>query len=243
MSYYRSSSPSSRRVVYPERSSTGTIYDPYAPRTTHHVSPRSSNERVVPISTQTFINAAPISSSSRTTGHYDSYSGRPRRSTLTETDPRRPSVTTSYQPSRFRPAVVQSAIDRPPSPLGYSSQTIDRDYYITPAVSAPSRREHREHKKLYSVDDGKAARLVADIDTPNTSRRKDSTERGGYRSSGLGGNRKGYHLNGPLVRAADKNDDYGYSYTDAAGMYRDTEPRWRARRGSAEATGRRDRLS
>ncbi|TKA73249.1 hypothetical protein B0A49_06154 [Cryomyces minteri] len=152
-------------------------------------------------------------------------------------------VTTSYQPSRFRPAVVQSAIDPPPSPLGYSSQTIDRDYHITPAVSAPSRREHREHKKLYSVDDGKAARLVADIDTTNTSRRRDSTERGGYRSSGLGGNRKGYHLNGPLVRAADKKDDYGFSYTDAAGMYRDTEPRWRARRGSAEATGRRDRLS
>ena len=54
----------------------------------------------------------------------------------------------------------------------------------------------------------------------------DRSDRGGYRSSGIGGGRSGYNLNQPLVRQNAENDYDGYEYTDRREqMYRDTVPR------------------
>ncbi|KAF2843400.1 hypothetical protein M501DRAFT_985517 [Patellaria atrata CBS 101060] len=233
--HYRPSSPRGRHhITVPERSSTGTFptYDPYYDTRSPqgYTSPRSG---VVPISTQTFVNSA--SGASRAATVYNPYSTRPRRSTLTEADNahrRSSSLVPPALPSRSRP-IVQTSIERPSSPLARSWDS--RDAFVTPASSGPKRE-----RKVYSIDDGKAYRVN---DNDADSHWKDSErERGGYRSSGQGPSRKGYHLNGPLVRpspgVAGVNDDY-YSYTDPATMYKETEPVWRRRRGSVD--GRRER--
>ncbi|KAK4989229.1 hypothetical protein LTR28_001620, partial [Elasticomyces elasticus] len=185
MSHYRPSSPGGRRIVNPARASDSWTTDPYYAQRGHYVSPRSSNERVIPLSVTTYVNPTPTAS--RPTERYDAYSGRPRRSTLTDST-RAPIAVANNLSSRSRPAVVQGATQaRPPSPLSRSalSKERDRDYYVLPASSAAPRREH---KKIYSVDDGKS-RLVMDVDIEPAQHhnRGDSTERGGYRSSGLGG--------------------------------------------------------
>ncbi|KAK8209031.1 hypothetical protein M8818_003995 [Zalaria obscura] len=225
MSHHRSRSPGSRRLHNQARATDSWITDPYYSSRSYG-SPRSSNERVIPISTQTFINPPP--SITRPSERYEAYAGRPRRSTLTETRP-----PTTHHSSRAKPNVIHSGSDRPRSPLPRTSNHHDRDYYVTPATSAAPRIEH---KKVYSVDDSNKTRLVADIDLNSSQRpsRRESVERGGYRSSGS--HKKAYHLSGPVARVNDGSGDENpsYSYTDAAGMYRDTEPRWRARRGSVD---------
>lgn len=225
MSYPRSSSPGGRRLGHATRLSDG--YYPSA--ASAYTSPRSSGERVVPISTSTFVTR-------------DAYSGRPRRSTLTE--PSRPTAaptqttTTAHAHAhpRSRPAVIQSSHDRPQSPsspLGYPTRSFD--YYAVPASSSSSHKDH-SHKKLYSIDGGGKSRLVADIDintTHGSSHRRHSVDRNPTHPSSSHHRHKAYHLSGSSSRKPDP--EQGYSYTDPAAMYRDTEPRWRHRQGSVEA--------
>ena len=116
-----------------------------------------------------------------------------------------------------------SASEKPASP--YKSRTLEAEpHYILPASSSSSRRDHH---RTYSAGNTDAGRYLTD--------ERDRLERGGYRSSGVGGGRQGYNLNVPLVRQPkDKDDrDYGYEYTDRKEqMYRDTAPRLRQRRES-----------
>ncbi|GAB7359730.1 hypothetical protein MBLNU230_g6905t1 [Neophaeotheca triangularis] len=233
MSYHRTSSPGGRRIQNPARLSD-SFTDPYYSQrhTTSYGNPRTSTDRVYPGATQSYSTHAPPTSSGRGSDRYDSYTGRPRGNSLLEQRSNVPPTT--QLPSRARPTIVQNDGGRPSSPVNRSH---DKDYYLTPA-HAPRKSEH---KKVYSVDDG-AAKLVADVDVGSDKektrrKRRDSEERGGYRSSGSGRS-KGYHLNGPLVRTEKHlNDDEGYSYTDPASMYKDTEPRWRPRRGSVDRGG------
>ena len=254
MSYNRQLSPGGRRIQNPGRVSDG-LTDPHRhDRHNSYTSPRSSGG-VIPISTQTYVNLPSSSTtSSRPEPRFDSYSGRPtdtysgrpRRSSLVDTS--RGSVSSVAQvPSRSRPNVIQSDLARPSSP---QKSNRDKEYYVQSASSKEPRKT--EHKKLYSVSDGNA-NLVADVNIPaggeRHHRRRDSDngERGGYRGSGSidkDRGRQGYHLNGPSVRSKEKSidDDDAYSYTDAAAMYRETEPRWREReirprRGSVDRGG------
>lgn len=144
---------------------------------------------------------------------------------------------------------MQNDLGRPASPL---KTTREKEYYVTPASSKEPRKT--EHKKLYTVDDG-SAKLVADVDLPvgqdreKPRRRRDSVDRGAYKVPGLttekekDRGRRSYHPSGgQSSKARDKSidDDDAFSYTDAAGMYRDTEPRWRdarPRRGSMDRGG------
>ena len=223
MSYYpqkRGSSPGSRKLQIPARSSTGTFAsDPYAgysrsPVRENYASPRSSvSGGVIPISTETYV-TYPDSPSSRTAG---SLSGRPRRSTMTETSPTSLTV-------RPRPTTVlqDGAVDRPRSPLprGY-----DREVYVKPA-QAPK----REQTRLYSVGDNKSAQLIAETETDPRDSRYFDTERESGRE------RHGYHLTGSN-RPRDIDDGAYSYYSDPAVMYQDTEPRWR-RRDSVDRTPR-----
>ncbi|KAI4137662.1 MAG: hypothetical protein L6R39_007166 [Caloplaca ligustica] len=161
----------------------------------------------------------------------DDYVVRPRRLTL---DPdaagaRRPLnvVAPSSDNRSSRPVITTS--DRPPSPLSKPARTRpDEPYYLQPASSA--RHEHRRNYSAGSADPGGDGR--------------ERTERGGYRSSGIGGGRSGYNLNQPLVRQSEDRDRGGYEYTDRREqMYRDTEPRPRPRRDSYTGGGRERPLS
>lgn len=245
MSYHRPLSPGGRRIQNPARVSD-SFSDPYYTQSRHnsYTSPRTS-VGVIPISSQTYVNLPSTSTTreTRPSDRYDSYSGRPRRSSLI--DPHRSSVPSVNQlPSRSRPTVVQNDVVRPTSPLKTTS-TREKEYYITPASSKEPRKT--EHKKLYSVDDG-TAKLVADVDIPaggdrHHRRRNSGVDRGGYKSSGTDKDRgrRDYYQEKPK-RSRDKSidDADAYSYTDAAGMYRDTEPRWREsrpRRGSMDRGG------
>jgi hypothetical protein len=224
MSYHRASSPGSRRLAHPARLSDG--YYP-APTSAVYASPRSSGERIVPLSTTTFVTR-------------DAYSGRPRRSTLTE--PSRPIAqlstanTTLPVHSRSRPAVIQSSHNRtrsPANPHGYSTSARTPDYYAVPATS---HKDH-SHKKLYSIDGGGKSRLVADIDintSHGSSHRRNSVDRHSDRHLSSHHRHKAYHLSGSSTRKPE--NDQGFSYTDPAGMFKETEPRWRHRAGSVEAT-------
>ncbi|KAK3051573.1 hypothetical protein LTR09_007228 [Extremus antarcticus] len=249
MSYNRQLSPGSRRLANPARASD-SLTDPYRyERNSSYQSPRTSaGGGVIPISTQTFVNYPPAASNStsRPDQRVDPYTGRPRRSSLV--DAQRGSVSSTALPSRSRPTVVQTDFARPASPQ--KSSTRDKEYYITPASSKEPRKV--EHKKLYSVDNGQAS-LVADVDLPTGSgrhhrrRESDGGERAPYKNLASDRDndrgRRGYHMNGP-AKSKDKSieDDDAYSYTDAAGMFRDTEPRWREpqtrpRRGSVDRGG------
>ncbi|SMY22529.1 unnamed protein product [Zymoseptoria tritici ST99CH_1A5] len=247
MSYnHRPLSPGGRRIANPNRLSDNSL-DPnyYTSRHSTYASPRASTG-VIPISTQTFINVPPPQAA-RPVSTYDSYSGRPRRSSLVDGQ-RGTTTTTTHLPSRTRPNIVQTEVIRPASPVKTSRE---KDYYITPAISQEPARTVT-HKKLYSVDDN-GARLVADVNLPvpaggeRNHKRRNSVDRSGYRSSGVSERerdrgRRGYHANGTSNKPRDTSidDEDAYSYTDPASMYRDTEPRWREprpRRGSVDRNG------
>ncbi|KAF2398038.1 hypothetical protein EJ06DRAFT_558445 [Trichodelitschia bisporula] len=222
--HYRSSSPGSRKLAIPGRSSTGGFgpaYDPYYTSSysrspvDDYATPRSavlergsglmplpSNLHVPPPSSS--IRSASTSRSAST----DIYSGRPRRSTLTGADGR----------SRV-PAAVPG---RPSSPLART--------YVEPIKGSSS--GGRGHRKVYSIDDGKTARLIEDRDLdPRSSRSYVPSDRD--RDYG----RAPYRPPPPPVRS--EVDETGYSYTDPAAMYKDTEPRWRAPQGSLDGSSRR----
>lgn len=202
MSYHRPLSPGGRRIQNPARASDSFI-DPYT-QSRHNsyttTTPRTSG--VIPLSTQTFVNhPAPQSARERPAERLDPYTGRPRRSSLVDTQ-RGSAPAVTQLPSRSRPTVVQNDV-RPASPL-----KVVKDYYITPATTE---KPLRNHKKLYSVDDG-SAKLVADVDISvgqgqdreqRHHRRRESVERpsGAYRG-GLTAEkdkdrgRREYHANG-----------------------------------------------
>jgi hypothetical protein len=233
MSYNRTLSPGGRRLTNPARASDSNFDPYYSQRHSVYASPRASTDRVIPISSQTYLNPPSTTSASASTSRlapgYDAYSGRPRRSSMLENTR---NGSTNPAPPRNRPTVVQGDI-RPSSP-----PRRDRpDYYIQPASSKEPKRQF-EHKKVYSVDDG-SAKLVADVDLGSSGerhhRRKES---GGYRSTGHDRGRKLYHSSGKNGKTLD--DDNAFSYTDPASMYKDTEPRWREtrpRRGSVDRGG------
>ena len=230
--HYRPASP--RRIVIPGRSSTGTFpetsYDPYYSTTRSGreviVSPRTSGERIVTPSHHTHHHHhhTPTSALVKSSDpKFDKYSGRPRRNTLVEQEARIPRPTPSI-PIRTHGNVIHTTLDRPSSPQARSWDSRG-DTYVTPSTSSAPRKEHT---KLYSVDDSHSAKLIAEREVEP--RRRDSREQGDYRASGG----HTYHRNVPIVRPSGSNDEY-YSYTDAAGMYRDTEPSWRRpRHGSLE---------
>lgn len=231
--HYRPTSP--RRIVIPGRSSTGTFsetsYDPYYSTTRNGreviISPRTSGERIVTPSshhTHHHHHHTPTSAVVKSSDpKFDTYSGRPRRNTVTEQEARIPRPTPSI-PIRTHGNVIHTTLDRPPSPLARSWDSRG-DTYVTPSTSSAPRKEHT---KLYDVDDSHSAKLIAEREVEP--RRRDSREQGDYRASGG----RTYRRNAPIVRPSGSNDEY-YSYTDAAGMYRDTEPSWRRpRRGSLE---------
>jgi len=236
--HLRSSSPGSRRLHQPGRSSTGTIiypqdYDPYyAPTRSSRESisgPRSSADRL--LAPNTIVRQYRVDGGSAR--RVDDYPISPRRATL---DPlaaagRRPlSIAPVSSPDRYRP-VISSAKEQPSG--SFKSRPRDEEpHYLLPASSALSRRDHH---RTYSVDNpSEAGRYLSDG--------RDRHERAGYRSSGVGGRRQGYNLNQPLVRQPkdDDDEDLGYEYTDRKEqMYRDTAPRPRPRRTSDG--GRRER--
>jgi hypothetical protein len=234
-------SPGGRRLTQPARSSTGTLvypssYDPYRGpiQSSRELNsgPRTSAERV--ITPRVVPHYKPDSPPMRQPR--DDYVVRPRRLAL---DPSSANTRTPLDsiapssPSRSRP-IITTAIERPPSPLTKSSRARkDEDYYIQPA-STSSRREHRRYNTIDGVDMSRLA--IADRDV------RDRPDRGGYRSSGIGGGRTGYNLNQPLVRQAPESDYDGYEYTDRREqMYRDTAPRPRPRPADDYNGGRRER--
>ncbi|KAF2433529.1 hypothetical protein EJ08DRAFT_658055 [Tothia fuscella] len=225
--HYRASSPGARKLVLPGRSSTGTVgatsyNEPLSaysrsPRDTYLDAPpprTTTGGGVIPISTDVYANYGPSSAS--TSKPRDSFSGRPRSSTIEG----------AHAPPviRSRPAVVHtSAVVRPSSPL---SRYEPRDAYVKTA--ATPRREHKT--TMYSVDNG-SAKLIAETETAARGRdARDSSHK----------DRGNYHLTGSSARPREREvEDEMFSYTDAAGMYRDTEPRWRPRRGSVDRGNRR----
>ncbi|KAF2114070.1 hypothetical protein BDV96DRAFT_600808 [Lophiotrema nucula] len=233
--YHRPASPRGRMLA-PGRSSTGTFADPYSHDSYYgrdRTSPRTSAERIggsqYPAYTSSTSSYTPSASTgSRSSGlKYDSYSGRPRRSTVTEED--RP---TAAKPLPIRAPGVHSQhhhhLDTPSSPLARSWDNRG-DTYITHGPS--------QHKRIYSVDDkSHSTKLVAEKELVKADR-KDSREPQGYSVTSGG---RPYHTSSSSrhSKTADLGDD-GYSYTDAAGMYRDTEPAWRRpRAGSLERSAR-----
>ena len=237
--YHRSSSP--RRAFNPARSSTGTFADPYSTSYNDYSSyrpssPRSSADRLAGSthhhSNSSYGSYAPSSSSSSRTNHlkYDAGYGsttRPRRNTEDRTN--RPNVASLTSLPLRTP---YSTDHRPSSPLTRSQG----DTYITHGSSRQDSTAH-SHKKIYSVDSSHTAKLVAETDTIESPRLRDS----GY--GGVTSGRSSYHPSSsssskPSSRHADLGDN-SYSYTDPAGMYRDTEPAWRRpRAGSVERGSR-----
>ena len=234
--FARPLSPGGRRLAQPARSSTGTLMYPpssdnyHAPtRTSSHSihNPRSSAERITAprISTKPYRDESLPVKKLR-----EEYHDRPRRSTL-EVDPipaRRPlGIVPTSSPSRSHP-IITSAVENSSGPFLNSAHVRDGDpYYLLPASSS-SRREHR---RIYSADNEDSTRLSA-----NDRENRERMQRGGYRSSGLGGGtRSRYRVNPPAARQSQEQDDreYGYEYTDPREqMYRDTTPRARPRNDS-----------
>lgn len=220
---YRPSSPRGR-YANPARSSTGTFQDPYNYSTYYArpSSPRSSGERVGGYHQTSYHPSSSIAP--RVMPSSSSY-GRPRRNTGEAMA--RPSSVNTSMPIRS-PYTPHSNIDHHPSSPLAQSRDKRGDTYIS---HGPSRTTH---KKIYSVDDAThSAQLVAATDI-EANRHRESLDRG-YATSGG----RNYHSNTkPPARLTDLGDD-GYSYTDPASMYRDTEPAWRRpRSGSLERTSR-----
>ncbi|KAF2759042.1 hypothetical protein EJ05DRAFT_330267 [Pseudovirgaria hyperparasitica] len=239
--YTRPASPGGRRIAHSGRASATQLggYDHYygGPRASReYVDPRASGERIVPHASQYFTHAPSSSSTtggsslSRSSAGYDAYSGRPRRSTLEGNAGRPPSLNLS---TRHRPvAVIHTQNDRPSSPLTRHYDDRGRDHDYSASISAPK----REHKKVYSVDDGQS-RLIEEKDIKPRRERRPSVERTGNRHSAqIGGSRQQYYPIAPIVAPRD-TEDY-YSYTDPAKMYSETEPSWRPRRNSVERSSR-----
>ncbi|KAL6710504.1 hypothetical protein ACN47E_008552 [Coniothyrium glycines] len=229
--YNRPSSPRGR-YANPARSSTGTFADPYYDPAYYGrpTSPRSSADRVSGSHYTSSYYTPSTSSASRTSNiKYDAYTGRPRRSTNEHMSsrPNVSSLTNTSIPIRT-PYSPHSEALRPSSPLAPSYDKRGDAYITQPA--------RREHKKVYSVDDtSRSTRLVAEKDIESL-RLRDSVDRSYSLTSG--GRSYGSHNSKPPPRLTDLNDD-GYSYTDPASMYRDTEPAWRRpRSGSLERSSR-----
>lgn len=142
MSYNRTLSPGGRRLTNPARASDS--FDPYySQRHSGYASPRASTDRVIPISTQTYLNppstTSASASSTRLAPGYDAYSGRPRRSSMLENTR---NGSSNPAPPRNRPTVVQGDT-RPSSPPRRTAP----DYYIQPASSKEPKTRQFEHKK------------------------------------------------------------------------------------------------
>jgi len=153
--HLRSSSPGSRRLHQPGRSSTGTItypqdYDPYyAPTRSSRESisaPRTSADRL--LAPNTTIRQYRVDGGSAR--RVDDYPVSPRRATL---DPlaaagRRPlGIVPVSSPNRYHP-VISSATEKPSSPFKPRPRD-EEPHYSLPASSALSRREHH---RTYSAD-------------------------------------------------------------------------------------------
>ncbi|QDS69433.1 hypothetical protein FKW77_005380 [Venturia effusa] len=110
---------------------------------------------------------------------------------------------------RTRNVIHDTGIARPSSPLTRNYETV----HIKPSTK-------HEHKKTYTIKDG-TAKLIAETEIAP---REHRNERVPFPMSGSGAT---------ASRSRDI-DDASFSYTDPAGMFRDTEPRWRARRGSID---------
>ncbi|KAJ4349199.1 hypothetical protein N0V95_004782 [Ascochyta clinopodiicola] len=242
--HYRSSSP--RRAYNPARASTGTFADPYSSydySTYRPSSPRSSADRLSgsssshhhasPHSGSSYASYVPSSSTSSraSTAKYDSYGTRPRRNT--EDRMSRPNVA-SLTSLPLRTPYSQD--HRPSSPLTHSHPRTHADTYITHGSSRQDTTS--SHKKIYSVDSSHTAKLVAETDTLESPRHRDS----GYGAVTSG--RSSYHPSSTSTKPSTRHahadlGDNGYSYTDPASMYRDTEPAWRRpRAGSVERGSR-----
>ncbi|KAF2743078.1 hypothetical protein M011DRAFT_497090 [Sporormia fimetaria CBS 119925] len=228
--YYRPASPR-YRIAHPARASTGTFQDPYSDAAYYgRTSPRTSGDRlIVPASSHSHHHHhyTPSSSSgSRSSGHkYDSYSGRPRRNTLTDGDRASRPLVKELAP-KVLPIRVPGThhhhhqhLEPQPSPLSRSFESRP-ETYITHAPRG-------SHTRIYSIDDhSRQAELIADREIEPS--RRDSRDR---RDS------KRYQSK-PSSRATELNEE-GYSYTDPAAMYRDTEPAWRrTRSGSTDRSAR-----
>ena len=239
--YRRPSSPGSRRLVNPMRSSTGSVtyssaYDDYYPPPRggrdYGPSPRSSGDRIAAprMLTRNYDDDQLSVAKLR-----DDFVTRPRRSTL-ETDPvgmRKPlSVIPASSPNRVRP-VITGASERASGHHAKPGRSgADEDYYLLAAASS-SRHDPR---RISSTGTGDPGRL-----TTGDKELRDRMDRVGYRGSTSSNPRQGYHLNGPLVRHQDTDAYDGYSYTDPREqMYRDTAPRPRPRHDSLTG-GRRER--
>ncbi|KAL8652791.1 MAG: hypothetical protein Q9226_004118 [Calogaya cf. arnoldii] len=242
--YGRPLSPGARRGTQPGRSSTGTLVYPspfdnyYGPTRSSRefmtaAGPRISADRVLqPRAVPRYRPESPPSRQSR-----DDYVVRPRRTTLEPdvAEVRRPlsTIGPSSDNRSSRPVITTS--DRPSSPPSKPGRVRpDEPYYLQPASS--NRREHRRNYTVGSTDSSRAITGTRDD--------WDRRDRGGYRSSGIGGGRTGYNLNQPLTRQSDDRDRGGYEYTDRREqMYRDTEPRPRPRRDSYTGAARERPLS
>ncbi|KAI9672650.1 MAG: hypothetical protein M1831_000085 [Alyxoria varia] len=227
--YNRPPSPTGRRFDNYGRSSTSGLsrgYDmpsSYTPRDSY-TSPRSSGERVIPLSSETYVNGTRVNSNRNRLGH-DNYTDRQRRSTYAEDSAgsRGYPASTSASTSSTRPAVIQNSTERSAQPT--KSSTYDNAY-----ISSSASGGRREHKKVYSIDDGRTSRLIPEKD----GKRRDEPEPGRQSTStAASSSRRDY----PAAPASRSIDDYGsYEYTDARGMFRDTEPKWRPRHGSFESS-------
>src|SRR5262249_42194177 len=105
---------------------------------------------------------------------------------------------TPATPSIRRPTAVyeDSVIDQPRSP---SSRIYDQDTYAKPAHTTK-----REHTRLYSVDDGNPAQLIAETEVDPRDTYYPSTDRD------RGRERRGYHPTGPptYLRKIDEESFY-----------------------------------
>ncbi|KAK8155949.1 hypothetical protein IWX90DRAFT_391990 [Phyllosticta citrichinensis] len=223
--YHRPSSPGGRRIADPARASTGTFgtYDA-AYYNSAYRSPRSSGDRVN-------YSTAP---SAATRSSYDVYSGRPRRSTVDTRD--RPASTLNV-PLRT------SHYDRSSSPSSsvHTFGDTTKSTYVTtstPSARPSSRQGHHphghSHRKVYSIDHGEAVR----VDPREVEARRRDGGRDGGREDNYVTQTKAYHTTTQRYPVREVNDSE-YSYTDPAGMYRDTEPSWRGRSNSIDSRNRR----
>ena len=224
----RATSPGSRRIAHGESASTGALtfpsaFDPYPGPSRFSFGftsgPRTSAERVGASSVlPRYRPASPPRQSSR-----DDYVVRPRRMTLDVPDPPPPRRPLSYvppsSPSRARPTIITTAVE---NPLAVATRPRHHeDYYIQPASTASSRREHRRNYTHGSID---TTRIGA-----GEQEARDRWDHGIYRS-----NRGAYNTDQPYYRAHPFDErNPGYEIIDRREpIYRNAEPGRRIRRES-----------
>lgn len=234
MSYNRGTSPPTRRV---DPRTADALADTYhSHRHNSSVLPYGSSARVIPLTTETYVNSGPPSGSgaSRSTASgYDSYvSSRSGRRSPVES----PRTSTSGS-ARTRANVVYG--ERTTSPV-----RDDGKYYIR-TIGSRATKEGRGEQKVY-VREGGGVKLVSEEKVeilPDGSYKADNRSHKPYkhdRDTEERAPREGSRSSYAASRRASTIDDAdAFSYTDAASMYRDTEPSWRprdsrARRNSAE---------